>query len=42
VLPAPVAATELRAAIHALDALFGAVDVEEILGAVFRQFCVGK
>lgn len=41
-LPAPVAATHLRAAIHALDDLTGAIDVEEVLERVFRSFCVGK
>lgn len=41
-LPAPVAATHLRAAIHALDELVGAIDVEDVLGRVFRSFCVGK
>lgn len=42
VLPAPVAATHLRAAAHALDELLGAIDVEEVLTRVFRTFCVGK
>lgn len=41
-LPAPVASTHIRAAIHALDELVGAIDVEEVLGRVFRTFCVGK
>ncbi len=41
-LPAPVASTHIRAAIHALDELVGAIDVEEVLGRVFRSFCVGK
>lgn len=41
-LPAPVAATHLRAAVHALDELVGGVDVEDILERVFRTFCVGK
>ena len=41
-LPAPVAATHLRAAVHALDELLGGIDVEEILTRVFRTFCVGK
>lgn len=41
-LPAPVASTHLRAAIHALDELVGAIDVEDVLGRVFRSFCVGK
>lgn len=41
-LPAPVAATHLRAAVHALDELLGGIDIEEILTRVFRTFCVGK
>jgi tRNA modification GTPase len=41
-LPAPVAATHLRAAITALESLIGAVDVEDILERVFRTFCIGK
>lgn len=41
-LPAPVAATHLRAAIHALDELTGAIDIEDVLERVFRAFCIGK
>jgi len=41
-LPAPVAATHLRAATLALDELLGAFDVEEVLDRVFRAFCIGK
>lgn len=41
-LPAPVAVTHLRAAIHALDELIGGIDIEEVLERVFRTFCVGK
>ena len=41
-LPAPVAATHLRAAITALEDLTGAIDVEDVLERVFRTFCVGK
>lgn len=41
-LPAPVAATHLRAAILALDDLTGAIDVEDVLERVFRSFCIGK
>jgi tRNA modification GTPase len=42
VLPAPVAAVHVRAAAHALEELIGAVDVEDVLGRVFGEFCVGK
>jgi tRNA modification GTPase len=41
-LPAPVAAVHLRAAVHALEELIGAVDVEDVLSRVFASFCVGK
>ena len=41
-LPAPVAATHLRAAVTALETLIGAVDVEDVLERVFRTFCIGK
>jgi tRNA modification GTPase len=41
-LPAPVAATHIRAAVHALDELVGAIDVDEVMERVFRTFCVGK
>ncbi len=36
------AAEELRAAAHALGRLLGRVDVEDILGAIFKDFCIGK
>ena len=35
-------AEELRAALRALDALVGRVDVEHILDEVFGSFCIGK
>jgi tRNA modification GTPase len=41
-LPAPVAATHLRAAVTALESLIGAVDVDDVLERVFRTFCIGK
>lgn len=41
-LPAPVVATHLRAAVHALDELLGGIDTDAIIGRVFRTFCVGK
>jgi tRNA modification GTPase len=41
-LPAPVAGTHLRAAVHALDELVGGIDADEVLGRVFATFCVGK
>jgi tRNA modification GTPase len=37
-----LAAEELRAAATALGKLTGAVQVEEVLGAVFSEFCIGK
>lgn len=41
-LPATVAAVHLRTAVHALEELIGAVEVEDILDRVFSSFCVGK
>lgn len=41
-LPAPVAGVHVRAAIAALDALIGTVDVDDVLARVFSTFCVGK
>jgi tRNA modification GTPase len=37
-----VVAEELRVAAHALGRLVGRVDVEDVLDAVFRDFCIGK
>ncbi len=37
-----VAAEGLRAALLAIGRLTGRVDVEEVLGALFRSFCIGK
>ncbi|KRQ97849.1 tRNA uridine-5-carboxymethylaminomethyl(34) synthesis GTPase MnmE [Bradyrhizobium valentinum] len=37
-----LAAEELRLAAHSLGRLLGRVDVEDILDAIFREFCVGK
>lgn len=37
-----VAAEEVRAAAAALGRIVGRVDVEEVLGAVFSEFCIGK
>lgn len=36
------AAEELRAAAYALGRLLGRVDVEDVLGAIFQKFCIGK
>ena len=41
-VPASVASVHLRAAVHALETLVGAVDVEDVLARVFSTFCVGK
>lgn len=41
-LPATIAAVHLRTAVHALEELIGAVDVEDVLDRVFSSFCVGK
>ena len=37
-----ILAEELRAAARALGQLTGRVDVEDILDAIFRDFCIGK
>jgi len=37
-----LAAEELRHAARHLGRLNGAIDVEEILGAIFAEFCIGK
>ena len=37
-----LAAEELRTAVHSLGRLLGRVDVEDVLDAIFREFCVGK
>ena len=36
------AAEELRMAANALGKITGRIDTEEILGALFSQFCIGK
>lgn len=41
-LPATVIAVHLRAAVHALEELIGAVEIEDVLDRVFSSFCVGK
>ena len=41
-VPVSIAAVHLRSAAHALEALIGAVDVEDVLTRVFSAFCVGK
>jgi tRNA modification GTPase len=37
-----IVAEELRTAAQALGRLTGRVDVEDILGKIFKDFCVGK
>src|SRR3984893_17079663 len=37
-----LAAEDLRVAAHSLGRLLGRVDVEDILDAIFRDFCIGK
>ena len=41
-LPASVAAIHVQAAADALGELIGIVQVDDVLDAVFRRFCVGK
>jgi tRNA modification GTPase len=37
-----IIAEELRAATESLGRLMGRVDVEEVLGQIFAEFCIGK
>ena len=37
-----IAAEEIRAAIRALEAVVGRVDVENLLDEIFSSFCLGK
>ena len=41
-LPAEIASTHLRSAESALEDLLGTVSVDDVLDAVFREFCIGK
>lgn len=41
-LPMDLAAEDLRAAMTELGRITGAVDVEELLGVIFADFCIGK
>lgn len=41
-LPPEIAETHLAAATLALEEIVGMTDVEDILGAIFESFCVGK
>lgn len=41
-VPAIVAAVHVRAAVHALDELIGAVSIDDVLDRLFAEFCVGK
>jgi len=40
--PPELAALDLREALSALGEIVGKVDAEEILGAIFSRFCIGK
>jgi tRNA modification GTPase len=37
-----MAAEDLRLATRHLGGIVGKVDVEEILGSIFKDFCIGK
>jgi tRNA U34 5-carboxymethylaminomethyl modifying GTPase MnmE/TrmE len=41
-MPSVIAAVHVRSASTALDELIGSVDVDDVLDAVFRTFCIGK
>lgn len=40
--PEPIVLEDLRSALRALDEITGETDVEDILGRIFAQFCIGK
>ncbi len=40
--PLELAAEHLRGALEALASLLGETTPEEVLGSIFRNFCVGK
>ena len=42
VLSPELKAEELRIAARHLGRLTGRIDVEEVLGAIFAEFCIGK
>ena len=41
-LGAELAGEDVRAALRALASLTGEIDVEDVLGAIFTKFCIGK
>ena len=41
-LKSSAAAEDLRLAVRHLGLIVGRVDVEEILGSIFNDFCIGK
>jgi tRNA modification GTPase len=41
-VPAVIVAVHLRAAVHALEDVIGAVSADDVLDRVFADFCVGK
>ena len=41
-VPVSIAAVHIRSAVHELETLVGAVDVDDVLARVFSTFCVGK
>jgi len=41
-IPAELAATHLRTAAGALEEVIGVIPLDDVLDAVFREFCVGK
>jgi tRNA modification GTPase len=41
-VPVSIAAVHLRSAVHALETLVGAVEIDDVLSRVFSTFCVGK
>jgi tRNA modification GTPase len=41
-LPGDLLATDIRQAIHYLGEITGEITTDEILGNIFKNFCIGK
>ena len=41
-LPSDLVAQDLRAALHHLGTITGAITTDEVLGSIFERFCIGK
>ncbi|MBR5823708.1 MAG: tRNA uridine-5-carboxymethylaminomethyl(34) synthesis GTPase MnmE, partial [Paludibacteraceae bacterium] len=41
-LPTDLAAQDIREAIYHLGSIVGEISTDEVLGNIFRNFCIGK